>query len=314
MTNSGDKFNPFEVGTSTYDISDDPTMTGNYYEGGYIPSNQKGGRPLDVISSMPLRQIATQELDYSPIKATPFTGGTTGNGTLLSRLTDNKMALGASKLMGKMKGMGSVPMAGIIQGAAGIAQGLIGRKKRRAEQKLARKEYQQMKDKYRALDTSNLAANLQNQFAENVFEDLTVNTQQADFMAQQQQQSQANIMQSLQGAAGGSGIAGLAQALANQSTQAMAKASASIGMQEAQNQKLAAQGQLQVQKGQAMVDQQVLAGEERARGLDYRQTGTLLGMAQRREASANKAIADANAALYGGIGSIAGSLLTGGLK
>jgi len=201
-----------------------------------------------------------------------------------------------------------------IQGAAGIAQGLIGRKKRRAEQKLARKEYQQMKDKYRALDTSNLAANLQNQFAENVFEDLTVNTQQADFMAQQQQQSQANIMQSLQGAAGGSGIAGLAQALANQSTQAMAKASASIGMQEAQNQKLAAQGQLQVQKGQAMVDQQVLAGEERARGLDYRQTGTLLGMAQRREASANKAIADANAALYGGIGSIAGSLLTGGLK
>jgi len=84
---------------------------------------------------------------------------------------------------------------------------------------------------------------LQNQFEgmENAFEDLTVNTQQAEFEAQQNQQTQANIMSSMGAAAGGSGIAALAQSMANQGSLQAAKASASIGAQESQNQKLAAQ-------------------------------------------------------------------------
>ena len=53
-------------------------------------------------------------------------------------------------------------------------------------------------------------ADLQTSF-ENPYEDLTVNTQEADMLAQQQQQSLANTMSNLQGAAGGSGIAALAQ-------------------------------------------------------------------------------------------------------
>jgi len=50
-----------------------------------------------------------------------------------------------------------------------------------------------------------------------------------------------------------------------------------------------------------------LAGAERARGLEYRQTATQLGMSQQRLAQANMARARAQAALYGGIGSLAGT-------
>ena len=83
---------------------------------------------------------------------------------------------------------------------------------------------------------------MENQFEgmENAFEDLTVNTQQAEFEAQQNQQQQANIMSSMAGAAGGSGIAALAQSMANQGALQSQKASASIGSQESANAKLAA--------------------------------------------------------------------------
>ena len=76
---------------------------------------------------------------------------------------------------------------------------------------------------------------------ENSFEDLTVNTQQAEFEAQQNQQMQANIMSQMSGAAGGSGIAALAQSMANQGALQASKASASIGAQEAENNKKAAE-------------------------------------------------------------------------
>ena len=75
----------------------------------------------------------------------------------------------------------------------------------------------------------------------NKFEDLTVNQQQAQFQAQQGQQQQMDIMQSLQGAAGGSGIAALAQTMANQGQLQTQQISASIGQQEATNQRMATQ-------------------------------------------------------------------------
>ena len=91
---------------------------------------------------------------------------------------------------------------------------------------------------------SNLWGGAQNQFAgaenkysnlENKYEDLTVNQQQAQFEAQQGAQQRSDIMRSLKGAAGGSGVAGLAQAMANQGQLATQQASASIGQQESAN-------------------------------------------------------------------------------
>lgn len=81
---------------------------------------------------------------------------------------------------------------------------------------------------------------------ENAFEDLTVNTQQAEFEAQQNQQMQSNIMSQMSGAAGGSGIAALAQSMANQGALQAQKASASIGAQEASNQEKAADAEQKI--------------------------------------------------------------------
>jgi hypothetical protein len=114
----------------------------------------------------------------------------------------------------------------------------------------------------------NAYAGLTNQFAgmqnlyegmENRFEDMTVDMRAADFQAQQGQQQRANIMQGLRGAAGTSGVAGLAQALANQGQLQTQQIAAGIGQQERQNQMLAAQEGAridQLQRGAGMQLQQ----------------------------------------------------------
>ena len=213
----------------------------------------------------------------------------------------------------KLKGMDKTSKFGAIEGVMGIAQGLLGRGKRRAAQRKANEEYALRKENYLNMDISNVYGGAKNTFNENVYEDITVNTQQADFLAQQQAQSQANIMDSLSGAAGGSGIAGLAQALANQSTTANQKASALIGAQEQKNQLLIGKGELAVQKGEQTAQMMRMKGAAKAQSLEVGRTETLLGMSQMDKAAADKAVADANNALYGGIGKIAASALTGGL-
>ena len=133
-----------------------------------------------------------------------------------------------------------------ISGVGSLLGGLMGRKKRRAEQRAAKAEYDKMRKSYEGLDTSNIYADVKNPYAglqsnfENVYEDLTVNQQQAQFQAQQGGQQRANIMQGLRGAAGSSGIAGLAQSLANQGQRQTQQISASIGQQEAANQRMSA--------------------------------------------------------------------------
>mgnify|MGYP003120269240 CR=1 FL=1 len=187
--------------------------------------------------------------------------------------------------------MGGAALGGI----ANIAGGLIGGKKRRAEQRAAQAELNQQKQAYRGLDTSNLMANL-----ENTAEDLTVNTQAADFAAQQNAASRANIMDSMAGAAGGSGIAALAQSMAQQASRQNQAASADIGRQEAANQAAMAQ---QASANQ-MAERQ---GAGAARTLQYEKTGTLLGMAQQRKGAADAAREAAKQQVIGGIGQIGGA-------
>lgn len=223
------------------------------------------------------------------------------------------MSLEDPTFLEKIGKMDKKSKMGAIEGVMGIAQGLIGRGARRDAQRKANSEYALRKENYLNMDVSNLNADVTNAFGENVYEDMTVNTQQADFMSQQQNQNQANIMQGLQGAAGGSGIAGLAQALANQSTQANAKSSALIGAQEQKNQVLIGKGELAMQKGEAQAEMLRLKGAASARSLEVGRDETLLGMSQMDKAAADKAIADANSALAGGIGKVAASAFTGGL-
>ena len=226
---------------------------------------------------------------------------------------------------------GSVAAAG---GLTKLGMSLAGRKKRIAEQDAAREEMLGLKENYENLDTSNLYADARNQYAniqtnfENVYEDLTVNQQQAQFEAQQGAQQRANIMANLQGAAGGSGIAALAQAMANQGQLATQQISASIGQQESMNQKLLAKGAAREQELERLAEMQIAQGEETAyglrksgaetaRGLEYSKTGTLLGMSQQRAAAANQARRMAAAQQMGAIGDLASaglSFATAGMK
>ena len=174
-----------------------------------------------------------------------------------------------------------------------------GRKGRIAEQKAAAAEMEANKKAYEQIDTSNTYANL-----ENKFEDITVNQQQAQFEAQQNQQQQANLMNSMNAAAGGSGIASLAQAMANQGQLSAQKASASIGMQEAQNQKLVAQ--------EASKNQQLeAAGEQTSQQREADKQATLLGMSQQRKGAADQAREVAKQQAMAGVGTITSGLASG---
>ena len=196
--------------------------------------------------------------------------------------------------------LGAEAVGGALKGIAGITGGLIGGRKRRREQAAAQRELDAAKSSFAAIDTSNPYKNVTN-----TFEDLTVNTQAADFAAQQQQQGLANIMGGLAGSAGGGGVAALAQSLANQQTQAAQQAAASIGAQEAQNQQLAARGEQQAQIQRA-------EGERLSREMQFKKSEKQMDMAQSRLESAKAARAAATSSIMGGIGSIAGAGVAAG--
>jgi hypothetical protein len=184
----------------------------------------------------------------------------------------------------------------IVGGLTSIASGIIGSGKRKREARAAAAELAQRKDQYQMLDTSNVYQNM-----ENTMEDLTVNQQAAQFQAEQEQQGLSNIMGSMQGAAGGSGIAALAQSLAGQQSQNLRRASADIGRQEQSNQMAERQqaGNLQLYERK---------GELISRDAEKDKVSTLMGMAQQRSAAANQARQDATNAIVGGIGSTVGGV------
>ena len=155
---------------------------------------------------------------------------------------------------------------------------------------------QRNKARYTNLDTSNLAANL-----DNAYEDMSVNTGAADYAREQSQQGQANIMNTMGSAAGGSGIAAMAQALAGTSNQQAQQSAVSIGQQEQGNQLKAASGRMAIQNAE-------MQGASQARAAELDKTETLFGMSQQRLGAANQARQDATNSITGGIGQIAGGV------
>ena len=228
----------------------------------------------------------------SPLQQT--TGGTTTP-------TYNPGGLGA-----KMVKEGFNPLSmvsGVFGIAGGIFAGIKARKdKRRAERQMKAAE-QKMKEQeniYKNLDTSNPYLNM-----ENTMEDLTINQKQADFEKQSFQQSQANIMEGLRSAAGSSGIASLAQSLAQQGQLASQKASASIGQQEQRNQMAAARmaGTIQAKEREGDVWSRRKEEEKalKLRGWEnqrYNQQQQLMLRAEQAQAQATQDI-------IGGVGNLA---------
>lgn len=95
---------------------------------------------------------------------------------------------------------------------------------------------------------------------ENVYEDMRVNTQAAEFQREQLAQQQADVLQGLRGAAGGSGVAALAQSMARAGAVQAQKISADISRQETAREQaqLAEQSRIQGLQmyGDQLVDQQ----------------------------------------------------------
>ena len=160
--------------------------------------------------------------------------------------------------------------AAVVSAGVGVTkaiQGGVQAKRAKEDAAKAKIELEKNKNIFSSLDTSNPYQNM-----ENTMEDLTVNTQAAEFSKQQSMQGQANIMQNLKGAAGGSGIAALAQSMAQQGSIDAQKSSASIAQQEQANQKLSATEASRIQGMER-------SGEVMSRNMEMGKVDSLMGMA-----------------------------------
>ena len=172
---------------------------------------------------------------------------------------------------------------------------LFGGKARRREQRAANEQYEFWLDEFAQQKMNNPYAGVKNQYEgmENVYEDSQVNLQAADYAKEQSQQSMANIMSGMQSAAGSSGVAGLAQVLANQGVQQARQQSVDIGQQEQANQ-LKARGeagrlqQLDVE-GEYKRDMLERKGQASVEEFDREKQNAMLGMAEKRKGYADAA-------------------------
>ena len=132
----------------------------------------------------------------------------------------------------------------------------------------------------------------------------------AEAAAAQAEQSQANLMQQFKGAAGGSGIAALAQTLANQGSQDARRAAVSIGKQEQQN-------QLKVMGEEAAIQKKMAEGEIKSREMQGKKIDALMGLASADLQAAKKREADAKKQMSEGIsqsiGAVADFAMPGGI-
>ena len=167
------------------------------------------------------------------------------------------------------------------------------------EQAIQRNILAKQKQEYKNFEFKNPYGGLQNYYEgmENVFEDMTVSTQAADFQMERGDQQRANIMQSLSGAAGGSGIASLAQSLANQGVLQAGQVSANIAQQERQNQIMMAKGANNIQQlerqGMSAADMAMRGGEAMVQQAEMSRQSTLLGVEMSGMAGANAGVQSA---------------------
>ncbi len=221
--------------------------------------------------------------------------------------------------------LGQIGMAA-APGIIGALGSLFGSGRRRREQKRANAEFEKRRKAFENIqyvnpyeNITNQFAGLQNPYAENLYEDLGVNTQAADYLKEQQQQSQANLMQQYRGVAGGSGVAGLAQAMSNISTGQARQASLDIARQERANEMARIKGEQQRRTGQFGIDKMQAGekgridmlkaqGEITRRDQENRRTENLFGLSIDRKMAGDKARQTARSQFFGGIGSAAAGI------
>ena len=221
----------------------------------------------------------------------------------------------------------------IAGGAAGKAARRARQDKQRAEAELRsiKNSRQQITNPYASTeDLSSLATDLSSQLS-NPFENLGVATKAAEIQIEQADISLANTLDTIR-ATGAS--AGGATALAQAALQSKQGVAANIEQQEAQNQKLKAQGEQnlmnakmaeqqrmqsiaisegqRVQATEAAGKQFMFQARENRTDADLDRAAGKISQAQAAEASANQAKAQAWSGALSGVGNIASSLIAAG--
>ena len=195
--------------------------------------------------------------------------------------------------------MSFIAVAGLALGAGKLIAGGIAKKKAKKRQAAAKEQMDAQMDEYMNQEVKNPYEGM-----ENTSEDLTVDTQAADFAAQKSEQGRADIMEGMSGTAGSSGIAALAQSMANQASQEAQAASASIASQEQSNQ--AAE-----RKEAGNIQDMERQGEIMVQNIKDQKMGTKIGMSQAEVAAEGQSVSDANAMMMSGasdMGSAAGGM------
>tara|TARA_R110001592_G_scaffold278597_1_gene545870 strand:+ start:589 stop:1308 length:720 start_codon:yes stop_codon:yes gene_type:complete len=170
-----------------------------------------------------------------------------------------------------------------------------------AFQKQQSKLLEKQKAIYREFEFSNPYSNMENTYAnmENTMEDMTVSTQAAEFQLEQGAQQRANIMSTLKDSAGGSGIAALAQSLANSGVLQASQVSSNIAQQEQQNAMARNQqaGQIQAmeRQGASAADMAQRGGDAMVQQAEMARQSTLLGIEYGGMAGANAGVQSAYA-------------------
>ena len=206
--------------------------------------------------------------------------------------------------------MAGLATAAMITGGAsvlgGIGKAIMGgaarRRARRRQRRLERQITALENNRQDIIDPfAGAASQLTNPFA-----NLTVATQAAEFQAQQTDLSLSSTLDTLR--ATGTGAGG-ATALAQAALQAKQGVSASIAQQEAQNEKLRAQGQQQLERAlfdaEAKGKQFVFGATERREMQKLNRLSAMAGGAQQQAASAEQSMIGGIGEAIGGIGSFA---------
>lgn len=208
-------------------------------------------------------------------------------------------------------------IAGIAAGVLGLgaaSRGIKrGNEKRREEIRKANAELKLQKQSYLDFDITNPYMGLTNAYMgmENVMEDLTVDQKAAQFQAEQTAQQRADILANLRGTAGASGVAGLAQSLAQQGQVQAQQMSASIAQQEAMNQRARTQEASRIQQLQRGAEMQIQGqeayGELIRQQREMARQETLLAGAYARAGAAYEAKQRYTEGIIGGVTNIVGA-------
>ena len=198
----------------------------------------------------------------------------------------------------------------VLAGAAGFLFGRGGRRRGGSLQRQlaeSQRKFEERLDAYEELQFKPLDEDALKQ--ENVMEELEVDTQAQDYAREQFQQQQANIMAGMRGVAGGSGIAGLAQALSNQAKQQARETQVSISEQLRANRAMERQEAARLKSQERAV---TLVNMQGANQFEIDKMTTLIGVAGEQVKGARQAIADRLAykgQVAGAVGNVAGAMI-----